>query len=453
MRDTRVCVSLLLGTVAAEADCRCLGVVAACFSAVFDCFRFTELAEIGRCRASVSPPQGPHGQKTTNWGWPPTPGDGRNHLGMATHTWGWQVYTWGWPPTPGDGGFAPGDGHARLGMAGSRVGMGQRKRTTIRKIFPLKRTSVMSQPPSRHDGRPPSESSSSATRRSLAPQRAGASAPMYFAPPRPCKTILRPRCSAAAGSAAPTMSVAFVGSATRERERERAITTVSSSSARVEMPPGAGPAGAVLNATVGSLAGAVMNATPPRFGHSERRTGASNDTSWDHRFFFTQGDKRHRCACGVSSTAFKAHRRPHKHSSPGVPRIRHSFYRNARNTTGRFCPPFPASGQIKNPQQHGTRHGSTAPIRHRWAQCARPVLGRASRRPLSVLFEQQTADSRQQTAHGCADDSSSDARSPLAYTPRGYWPSCALLNMGRPMIERRFSLVLFVTSAVRQGLS
>ena len=32
VRDTRVCVSLLLGTVAAEADCRCLGVVAACFS-------------------------------------------------------------------------------------------------------------------------------------------------------------------------------------------------------------------------------------------------------------------------------------------------------------------------------------------------------------------------------------------------------------------------------------
>ena len=29
VRDTRVCVSLLLGTVAAEADCRCLGVVAA----------------------------------------------------------------------------------------------------------------------------------------------------------------------------------------------------------------------------------------------------------------------------------------------------------------------------------------------------------------------------------------------------------------------------------------
>ena len=41
----------------------------------------------------------------------------------------------------------------------------------------------------------------------------------------------------------------------------------------------------------------------------------------------TQGDKRHRCVCGVSSTAFKAHRRPKKHSSPGVPRNRHSFYR------------------------------------------------------------------------------------------------------------------------------
>ena len=75
------------------------------------------------------------------------------------------------------------------------------------------------------------------------------------------------------------MSAAFVGSATRELERERAITTVSSSSARVEMPPGAGPAGAVLDATVGSLAGAVMNATPPRFGRSERRTGASDGAS------------------------------------------------------------------------------------------------------------------------------------------------------------------------------
>ena len=28
VRDTRVCVTLLLGTVGAEADCRCLGVVA-----------------------------------------------------------------------------------------------------------------------------------------------------------------------------------------------------------------------------------------------------------------------------------------------------------------------------------------------------------------------------------------------------------------------------------------
>ena len=74
------------------------------------------------------------------------------------------------------------------------------------------------------------------------------------------------------------MSAAFVGSATRELERERAITTVSSSSAR-EMPPGAGPAGAVLDATVGSLAGAVMNATPPRFGRSERRMGASDGAS------------------------------------------------------------------------------------------------------------------------------------------------------------------------------
>ena len=40
-----------------------------------------------------------------------------------------------------------------------------------------------------------------------------------------------------------------------------------------------------------------------------------------------------------------------------------------------------------------------------------------------------------------------------AYTPRGYWPSCTLLVMGAGMTEHRFSLVLFVTSAVRQGLS
>ena len=56
--------------------------------------------------------------------------------------------------------------------------------------------------------------------------------------------------------------------------------------------------------------------------------------------------------------------------------------------------------------------GSTAPIRHRRAQGARPVLGRPSRRPLSVAFEQQTAGSRQQTADR-RSDSCSDARSPL----------------------------------------
>ena len=37
-----------------------------------------------------------------------------------------------------------------------------------------------------------------------------------------------------------------------------------------------------------------------------------------------------------------------------------------------------------------------------------------------------------------------------AYTPVGYWPSCALPVKGRPMAARRFSLVLFVTSEVRQ---
>ena len=67
--------------------------------------------------------------------------------------------------------------------------------------------------------------------------------------------------------------------------------------------------------------------------------------------------------------------------------------------------------QLKNVCVLHWRHGSTAPIRHRRARGIRPVLGRPSRRPLSVV--RTTADSRQQTAHRCADDSSSDARSPL----------------------------------------
>ena len=37
-------------------------------------------------------------------------------------------------------------------------------------------------------------------------------------------------------------------------------------------------------------------------------------------------------------------------------------------------------------------------------------------------------------------------------TPRrGYWPSCTLLVIGRPLADRRFCIVLFVTSAVRQA--
>jgi len=63
----------------------------------------------------VSSPEGPHGQKITNWGWPPTRGDGGNHVGMATHTWGW-------PLTPGDGRFTRGDGHSHVGMAGLNLG-------------------------------------------------------------------------------------------------------------------------------------------------------------------------------------------------------------------------------------------------------------------------------------------------------------------------------------------
>ena len=44
-----------------------------------------------------------------------------------------------------------------------------------------------------------------------------------------------------------------------------------------------------------------------------------------HRLF-TQRGKINRCVCGVSSTAFKAHRRPKTHSSPGVPRNRGSWH-------------------------------------------------------------------------------------------------------------------------------
>ena len=46
--------------------------------------------------------KGPHGQNFTNWGWPPTRGDGHSHLGMVAHTWGWRL-------TPGDGRFTCGD--------------------------------------------------------------------------------------------------------------------------------------------------------------------------------------------------------------------------------------------------------------------------------------------------------------------------------------------------------
>ena len=67
-------------------------------------------------------------------------------------------------------------------------------------------------------------------------------------PARPCQRASRrrdrgrsprPRRSAAAGSAV-QMRAAFIGSAALERER--AISTVSSSSARVELPSDAGPA-------------------------------------------------------------------------------------------------------------------------------------------------------------------------------------------------------------------
>ena len=75
-----------------------------------------DMDRLARLLERNGPPEGPHGQKITNWGWPPTRGDGRSHLGMAAHTWGW-------PLTRGDGGFTPGDGRSHLGMAGSHLGM------------------------------------------------------------------------------------------------------------------------------------------------------------------------------------------------------------------------------------------------------------------------------------------------------------------------------------------
>ena len=41
----------------ARSSPRRLSLLVVCASTVFDCFRFMELAETGRCRASVPPPQ------------------------------------------------------------------------------------------------------------------------------------------------------------------------------------------------------------------------------------------------------------------------------------------------------------------------------------------------------------------------------------------------------------
>ena len=63
----------------------------------------------------------PHlGMAAHTWGWPLTPGDGHSHLGMAglhlvmaAYIWGWRDYTWGRPPIPGDGGFVFGNGQKK----------------------------------------------------------------------------------------------------------------------------------------------------------------------------------------------------------------------------------------------------------------------------------------------------------------------------------------------------
>ena len=86
----------------------------------------------------------PHlGMAANTWGWPPTPGGGHSHLGMAnlhlgmaTHTWRWRVCTWGRPRTHGDGGVS--------------CGNGPKKRTTTRNtnIFHLKKRDRPTEQPS-----------------------------------------------------------------------------------------------------------------------------------------------------------------------------------------------------------------------------------------------------------------------------------------------------------------
>jgi len=139
------------------------------------------------------------------------------NLGTATHTWGWRIYVWGWP-----------------------------KKLPEKKFYRPGRPSILSfekrqfSHSRHHSGGQEARSSVDVVgdAASLAPPSAGKSVPMRFAPPRPFETTSRPRRSAAAGSE--QMSAAFVGSATLECES--AISTVSSSSARVEMPSGAGTA-------------------------------------------------------------------------------------------------------------------------------------------------------------------------------------------------------------------
>ena len=69
----------------------------------------------------------------------PRVGDGGNHMGVATHTWGWPLTRGdgrshvgmaglhrGWPLTRGDGGFTPGDSHSHLGMVGLSAGIAKK---------------------------------------------------------------------------------------------------------------------------------------------------------------------------------------------------------------------------------------------------------------------------------------------------------------------------------------
>ena len=176
---------------------------------------------------------------------------------MATHTWGWRVFTWGRPLTPGDGRFTCGDG--------------QKKNKAGVLFLPFEKRQFCH---SRHHrwrpGRQVLRIGVVGDAASLAPPSAGKPLPMRFAPPRPCETSSRPRRSAAAGSE--QMSAAFVRSSAARRSSARAPSRPSPRrprASRCRQARDPRPADAVLNVTTGSLANDALNVTPLRFGRSE----------------------------------------------------------------------------------------------------------------------------------------------------------------------------------------